>query len=85
MKVTVCIGSYCHVKGSRQVVEELQFLTAENKLQDKVDLGGKFCMGECTNKGEDGVSVTIDGKQFHVKPEDTKEFFNKEILPRAKA
>ena len=26
MKVTVCIGSSCHIKGSRQVVAELQRL-----------------------------------------------------------
>ena len=25
MKVTVCIGSSCHLKGSRQVVEQLQY------------------------------------------------------------
>ena len=24
MKITVCIGSSCHIKGSRQVVEQLQ-------------------------------------------------------------
>ena len=26
MKITVCIGSSCHIKGSRQVVEQLQQL-----------------------------------------------------------
>jgi len=26
MKITVCIGSSCHIKGSRQVVEQLQYL-----------------------------------------------------------
>ena len=26
MKVTVCIGSSCHIKGSRQVVETFQNL-----------------------------------------------------------
>ena len=26
MKITVCIGSSCHIKGSRQVVEQLQEL-----------------------------------------------------------
>ena len=36
MKVTVCIGSSCHIKGSRQVVEQLQYLISENKLGDKV-------------------------------------------------
>ena len=34
MKVTVCIGSSCHIKGSRQVVEQLQYLISENKLGD---------------------------------------------------
>ena len=47
MKITVCIGSSCHIKGSRQVVEQLQYLIAENKLDDKVELGGTFCMGKC--------------------------------------
>ena len=45
MKVTVCIGSSCHIKGSRQVVERLQQLIAENNLGDKVELSGTFCMG----------------------------------------
>ena len=47
MKVTVCIGSSCHLKGSRQVVEEFQRLIAENKLSDRVELGGTFCTGNC--------------------------------------
>ena len=42
MKVTVCIGSSCHIKGSRQVVEQLQQLVADNGLKEKVDLGGTF-------------------------------------------
>ena len=38
MKITVCIGSSCHLKGSRQVVEELQYLISKNNLKDKIDL-----------------------------------------------
>ena len=45
MKITVCIGSSCHIKGSRQVVEELQRLISENNVGDKVELSGTFCMG----------------------------------------
>ena len=56
MKVTVCIGSSCHIKGSRQVVEQLQYLIKENNLGDKVELGGTFCMGKC----QQGVCVTVD-------------------------
>lgn len=76
VKVTVCIGSSCHLKGSRQVVEGLQKLIAEENLKDYVDLGGAFCMGKCN---ADGVSVTVDGEYFAVKPEDVAEFFNKQI------
>ena len=76
MKVTVCIGSSCHLKGSRQVVETLQKRIAENGLKDKVDLSGTFCMGNCQN----GVSVTVDGKLFSVSPESVQGFFETEIL-----
>lgn len=77
MKIVICIGSSCHLKGSRQIVEQLQYLVAENNLKDKVELSGTFCMGNCTN----GVCVTLDGKLFSLKPETTKEFFEKEVLP----
>lgn len=78
MKVTVCIGSSCHLKGSRQIVEELQYLINENSLKDKVELAGTFCMGNCKN----GVCVTIDEKQFSLSPDETKGFFEKEILAK---
>ena len=78
IKVTVCIGSSCHIKGSRQVVEQLQYLIAENNLKDKVELGGTFCMGTC----QEGVCVTVDDKFFSVSPDTVKEFFEKEILKR---
>lgn len=76
MKVTVCIGSSCHIKGSRQVVEELQRLIAENDLGDKVELSGTFCMGRC----REGVCVTVDDEFFSVTPENAEEFFEKNIL-----
>ncbi|MGN0651287.1 MAG: (2Fe-2S) ferredoxin domain-containing protein [Oscillospiraceae bacterium] len=75
MKVTVCIGSSCHIKGSRQVVEQLQYLVAQNKLGDKVELGGTFCMGQC----QQGVCVTVDDAFHSVTPENVEAFFEKEI------
>ena len=38
MKITICIGSSCHVHGSRPVVEQIQQLVEDNGLQDKVEL-----------------------------------------------
>lgn len=78
MKITVCIGSSCHLKGSRQIVEELQFLVAEKDLQEQIELAGTFCMGNCVN----GVCVTVDEQPFSLRPEDTKNFFEEEVLVR---
>ncbi len=75
MKITVCIGSSCHIKGSRQVVEQLQYLIAENNLGGKVELGGTFCMGNC----QKGVCVTVDDDFHSVTPETVKEFFDANV------
>ena len=79
MKVTVCIGSSCHLKGSRQVVERLQKLIADNNLQDKVELGGTFCMGKC----REGVCVNVNDEFHSVSPQSVDNFFKTAILPRA--
>lgn len=76
MKITVCIGSSCHIKGSRSVVEELQKLVADNNLSDKIELGGTFCMGKC----QEGVCVMVDDKFYSVTPETVDGFFKNEIL-----
>ena len=78
MKITVCIGSSCHIKGSRQVVEQLQYLIRENNLADKVELSGTFCMGKC----QQGVCVTVDDKFFSVKPDTVKDFFSENVLAK---
>lgn len=78
MKVTVCIGSSCHIKGSRQVVERLQQLISENGLKDKVDLGGTFCMGNC----QKGVCVTVEEELFSVTPEAVDDFFKENIFDK---
>lgn len=79
MKVTVCIGSSCHIKGSRKVVEELQTRIADAGLEDRVELGGTFCMGRC----QEGVCVTVDGEFHSVSPDTVGEFFEKEIRDKA--
>ncbi len=78
MKVTICIGSSCHLKGSRQVVERLQSLVSENSLSDVVELGGTFCMGKC----QQGVCVTVDDEFFSVSPETVDQFFKENILAK---
>ena len=78
MKITVCIGSSCHIKGSRQVVELLQSKIAEHDLKDKVEIAGTFCLGRC----QEGVCVLLDDKFHSLTPENTEEFFNTEVLAK---
>ena len=78
MKITVCIGSSCHIKGSRQVVESLQSLIRENNLGDKVELGGTFCMGKC----QQGVCVSVGDSFYSVSPETVDGFFTEEVLKK---
>ena len=79
MKITVCIGSSCHIKGSRKVVEQLQQLISENQLGDKVTLSGTFCMGKC----QQGVCVTVDGEFYSVTAESVQEFFDTTVKGKA--
>lgn len=75
MKITVCIGSSCHLKGSRQIVEKLQKLVSEHALKDEIELAGTFCMGQC----QKGVCVDLDGTIHSVSPETVEKFFNEEV------
>ena len=78
LKITVCIGSSCHIKGSRSVVEQLQALIAEKDLGEKIELSGTFCMGQC----QQGVCVTVNDEFYSVMPETVGEFFANAILAK---
>lgn len=75
--VEVCIGSACHLKGSRKVIETLQHLIMERGLAETVELKSAFCLGVC---GCD-VSVRIDGGAVDsVSPENSEQYFNERII-----
>lgn len=78
MVVTICIGSSCHLKGSRKIVERFNELIRENQVEDKVSLNGSFCIGECVK----GVCVKVDGVLHSVLPETADTFFEQEILAK---
>ena len=75
MKITVCIGSSCHIKGSRLVVEALRNFIETNKLEEKIELSGTFCMGYC----QQGVCVTLDDQFYSVTPETVQQFIQNEV------
>ena len=56
--IEICVGSSCFVKGSNELVELLKKYLEENNLEDKVQLKGSFCMGQCAK----GLGVRVNGK-----------------------
>ena len=78
MTITICIGSSCHLTGSRTIIQKLEELITERQLNDKIELNGSFCMGECSN----GVCVKINDELFSVSPETVNTFFENEVLRR---
>lgn len=78
MDITICIGSSCHLRGSRDIIGKLQELVENNNLQDKIELKGSFCMGQC----QDGVCVGIDGEIFSLTPDTAEDFFLTEVMGR---
>ena len=80
--ISVCIGSACHLKGSYNVISELQQLIEQHGLSQAVEIKGIFCLGHCSG----AVSVKInDGEVESVTPKTVDTFFQNRILPLASA
>lgn len=79
LDVTICIGSSCHLKGSRDIIKILERLVALHHLENDVNLQGSFCMGECT---KNGVCVKVGDELFAVTPTSVDEFFENQILKK---
>lgn len=78
MTVTICACNSCHLEGSRQVTGQLRRLIMEHRITDFVNLTGAFCSSKCQN----GVHVSLDGREYSISPETVRSFFEKQILPR---
>jgi len=77
-KLSVCVGSSCHLKGSFNVIQAFQQIVEEKSLHDKLEMEAQFCMKEC----QKGVSASIDGEVFSVSPDNAREVFNETVLPK---
>lgn len=80
MVITICIGSSCHLKGSRNIIQGLEKRIRENHLESQIELNGSFCTGQC----EQGVCVKIDEELFSVSPDSVDTFFKDEVLRRVR-
>lgn len=81
IELKICMGTACHLRGSREVIERLQELITLHNIKEQVDMSGKFCLGKCENTG---VSISVNDDAFDLSACDTDDFFEKEILGRLK-
>lgn len=79
--VTVCVGSSCHVKGARIIIERFNDLLRKNGLENKVELKGCFCMERC---GE-GLNWQIDDEALtSATAEDAVNLFEERVVSAVK-
>ena len=82
MTVAVCMGSSCHVKGSKPIVEMLKEKIKAENLEDKVTLTGSICLGQCASGG---VNMKIDGEIVTgVNRDNFDSFFADKVLAKLK-
>ncbi|MEG1710653.1 MAG: (2Fe-2S) ferredoxin domain-containing protein [Clostridia bacterium] len=79
MKLLVCVGSSCHLKGSYDVITKMQELIKKYDVEDKIELAASFCLGNCAT----GVTMKADEIFLHhVNAENVEDVFLKEVYPR---
>ena len=80
MRIQICVGSSCHLKGSSDIIELFQQAVTEYKLEDKIILAGSFCIGKCNRVG---VTVQVDDVVYTgITKESFKEFFKENVLSK---
>jgi len=81
MKINVCVGSSCHLKGSYDVIKKIQELLEKHCLTKEVDLQAGFCLGHCS----EGVTVKMDDEYLlNVNKENVEEIFMEKIYTALK-
>lgn len=81
IKINVCVGSSCHIRGSYRIIELMNNAVKENGLEDKVSVSAAFCLGHCMN----GVSVKVNDQIFGVNEDSFNEFFEDHVKTLALA
>lgn len=61
LRVSVCLGTNCFLKGSQEVLNEILRHAEQNGLEGRMDVRASFCFEKC----ERGPNVMIDGECVH--------------------
>ena len=61
LRVDVCVGTSCHVRGSQTLLQRLMTRVDDAGLTDEVDVHASFCHEAC----DSGPTVVVDGMLLH--------------------
>ena len=79
MKISVCIGSSCHRRGSYQIHNEFKRLVNENSLDGSVEVVSAFCFDNCGQP----VNIMIDEKLISgVCIDNVEDIFNTYVIQK---
>lgn len=80
MKVKICVGSSCHLKGAEEIVDRMREAIESARLEERIELSACFCAGRCNRVG---VTAEVDGKIYEgITAESFPDFFREKILER---
>jgi redox-sensing transcriptional repressor len=75
--IYICMGSACHQHGAFKVLNEMKELVKMYSLDDRVELKGAFCLGNCA----EGINARIDDVLISgISPDNIGDKFRSEIL-----
>ena len=79
LSIFVCVGSACHLKGSYNVIHQLQQMIEERQLGDRVEVKAALCLGKCTS----AVSARVNGGEVvTLSKENVRSFFENDVMKK---
>jgi NADH:ubiquinone oxidoreductase subunit E len=79
LTVSICVGQSCHEKGSAEIVSVFEEEIRQRGLEGSVTLTGMHCSDPCFLS----TTVRVGERVFRgLSPQDARDFFLNEILPR---
>lgn len=79
VKIAICFGSACHLRGAYGVLTAFKSLLDKHNVEGVIDLAGEFCQGRCN----EGVVIKIDDEIVtNVSESNVNDIFREKILER---
>lgn len=76
LRVTVCVGTSCHVRGAQKILSGLISHVADEGLESYVDVNATFCMEQCDR----GPTVTVGSRVLnHCTVDRAREVVDEEV------